>query len=52
MIVRERRRVVVKVDADGQPVRERDKLELVVLHRDIIKDEPFWTVDHPGLLSS
>ena len=53
VVVRHRRKVVVegKVNAEGKPV-ERERSEAVVLHCDIIRDDPFWTVDHPGLLTS
>ena len=49
IVVRQKQRVVVKVDAEGRPV-ERERTEPVVLHRDLIKDD-FWTVDFPGLLT-
>ena len=40
-----------KVNSEGGPL-ERERSEAVVLHCDIIRDDPFWTVDHPGLLAS
>ena len=47
IVVRERRMVVAKLDAEGRPV-ERERSEPTVLHRDLIRDE-FWS-ERPGLL--
>ena len=41
VVIRQRRRVVVKVDGDGNSV-ERERSEPTVLHCDIIREEPFW----------
>lgn len=49
MVIREKQQVEVKKKEDGTPVM-RERVIPVVLHCDIIRDEPFW-VEHPGILS-
>ena len=49
IVLRQKQKVVVKIDAEGRPV-ERERTEPVVLHRDLIREE-FWLVDFPHLLS-
>ena len=48
IVLRQKQKVVVKMDAEGRPV-ERERTEPIVLHRDLIREE-FWSVDFPGLL--
>jgi tRNA(His) guanylyltransferase len=48
IVIRRKCIVVVKTDAEGRPI-ERERVEPVVLHCDIIRDE-FWR-EHPELLA-
>ncbi len=48
IVIREKRKVVAKMDAEGRPV-ERERSEPTVLHTDLIRDA-FWN-DHPKLLA-
>ncbi|KAG1679116.1 hypothetical protein FOA52_000471 [Chlamydomonas sp. UWO 241] len=48
IVLREKRLAIVKHDDEGRPV-ERLRTEVVVVHCDIIRDEPFWK-EHLTLL--